>query len=117
MNVLTYKGYSARVEFDGEDRIFVGHIAAINDVVGFHGETVQEIEDAFREAVDDYLDACRSAGTSPDKPFSGKVMFRVEPETHAKAALAAQLRGMSLNQWAEEALHREAETDLAHHRV
>jgi len=113
MNLLTYNGYSARVEFDGEDRLFVGHIAAINDVVGFHGESVKELEDAFREAVDDYLEACRKVGKSPEKPYSGKVMFRVEPATHAKAALAAQLRGISLNQWAEETIHRQAEAELA----
>ena len=31
-------------------------------------------------------------------------MFRVSPETHRKAALAAELSGKSLNQWAEEVL-------------
>ena len=112
MNVLTYNGYSARVEFDSEDKVFIGHIAAINDVIGFHGESVRELEDAFHEAVDDYLETCQKAGKSPEKPYSGKVMFRVDPATHAKAALAAQLRGISLNQWAEETIHRQAEADL-----
>jgi predicted HicB family RNase H-like nuclease len=112
MNVLNYKGYSARVEFESEDRTFIGHIAAINDVIGFHGESVRELEDAFHEAVDDYLETCSKAGKSPEKPYSGKVMFRVAPATHARAALAAQLRGISLNQWAEETIHRQAEADL-----
>jgi predicted HicB family RNase H-like nuclease len=40
-------------------------------------------------------------------------MFRVDPSTHARAALAAQLRGLSLNQWAEEALNKQAGADLA----
>jgi len=40
-------------------------------------------------------------------------MIRVAPETHANAALAAQLAGKSLNQWGEEALRRQAEQDLA----
>jgi predicted HicB family RNase H-like nuclease len=110
--VLNYNGYFARVEFDGEDKIFVGHLAAINNVVGFHGQSVQELEEAFHEAVDDYLETCRKIGKSPEKPYSGKVMFRVDPTTRAKAALAAQLRGISLNQWAEEAIHRQAEADL-----
>ncbi len=30
--------------------------------------------------------------------------FRITPELHAKAALASELSGKSLNQWAEEAL-------------
>ena len=37
MNAMTYKGYAARVEFDAEDHIFVGHIIGIRDIVSFHG--------------------------------------------------------------------------------
>ena len=104
MNALRYKGYMARIEFDADDELFVGHIAAINDIVGFHADTVEALKTAFHEAVDDYLDACRASGKSPEKPYSGKVMFRISPEIHAKAALAAQLQGVSLNLWAEKAL-------------
>ena len=103
-NVLEYKGYSARVELDTEDECFVGHLAGINDIVGFHGSSIGEIKTAFHESVDDYVETCRKVGKPPERPFSGKVMFRINPEIHARAALAAQLRGMSLNQWAEEVL-------------
>lgn len=108
MNTLTYKGYSARIEFDEEDEIFTGRIAGINDVVGFHGESVAELKTAFREAVDDYIETCSHAGRAPQKPFSGKVMFRISPETHRKAAVAAELAGKSLNAWAEEVLDKAA---------
>ena len=40
MNTMHYNGYDARVEFDADDRIFVGHIAGIRDIVGFHGGSV-----------------------------------------------------------------------------
>ena len=55
---MKYKGYFAKVEFDPEDHIFIGHIIGIRDVVGFHGKSVSELERSFHEAVDDYLDAC-----------------------------------------------------------
>ena len=45
-----------------------------------------------------------ASAISPERPYSGRMMFRVAPEVHASAALAAQLSGKSLNQWAEEAL-------------
>lgn len=112
MNVMTYRGYSSRVEFDAEDELFVGHIAGINDIIGFHADTVEGLKSAFREAVDDYLATCAAAGKSPDKPFSGRVMFRIAPDVHARAALAAELSGKSLNQWAEEALREAAESGL-----
>jgi predicted HicB family RNase H-like nuclease len=104
MNVLEYKGYKARVDFEPEDECFVGRLVGINDMVSFHGTTVAAIKSAFREAVDDYVETCRKVGKTPERPFSGKVMFRISPQVHARAALAAQLRGMSLNQWAEEVL-------------
>ena len=40
MNTMLYKGYSAHIEFDEGDRIFVGHLAGIRDIVGFHGSSV-----------------------------------------------------------------------------
>jgi len=62
-NVITYKGYAARIEFSAEDECFVGHIAGIRDVVGFHGESVAELKSAFEEAVDDYLKTCNIDNT------------------------------------------------------
>ena len=109
MNVMTYKNYHARVEYDGDDDVFVGRLAGIADVVGFHAGDVQGLKAAFHEAVDDYLATCKRLERPPGKPYSGKLMFRVAPEVHAQAALAAQLAGKSLNQWAEEALQAAAQ--------
>lgn len=67
MNTMTYKGLSARNEFDGEDDIFVGRLAGIDDVVGFHADTVEGLKTAFHEAVDDYLETCRKLGRAPMK--------------------------------------------------
>ncbi len=105
---LSYKGYAARIEFSSEDECFVGHIAGIKDIVGFHGETVAELKAAFEEAVNDYLDTCERVGKSPQKPYSGELMLRIPPEVHAAVATAAELSGKSINQWVTEALHREA---------
>lgn len=108
-DVLTYKGYSARVEFDAEDRLFFGRLAGIEDGVGFHADSVDGLEAAFREAVDDYLETCARVGKSPDRPYSGKVMLRIDPSLHARVAVAAQLAGKSINQFGEEALRRATE--------
>lgn len=93
MNLLSYKGYNAAVEFDADDLILVGRVAGINDVVGFHGRDADAIVAAFHEAVDHYLEACASIGKAPEKAYSGKLMIRTEPGIHAQAALAATLEG------------------------
>jgi len=108
-NILRSKGYAARVEFDAEDRIFFGRIAGIADGVGFHSDTVDGLVAAFEEAVEDYLETCARLGKQPDRPYSGKLMLRVDPSVHAKAALAAKLTGQSLNQFGEEALRQASE--------
>ena len=105
---LKYKSYFGSIEFSQEDNCLHGRLLNITDSISYEGSSVNEIKAAFHEAVDDYLALCRKIGKQPKKPFSGKVMFRIAPETHAKAALAAQLKGISLNQWAEEALDKAA---------
>jgi predicted HicB family RNase H-like nuclease len=117
MSVMRYKDFAARVDFDDEDGVLVGRIAGINDVVGFHAETVEGLRSAFHEAVDDYLEACARIGKSPERAYSGNVQVRVAPELHAKAALAAQLAGKSLNQWAEEALREAAQRATEHEQA
>jgi predicted HicB family RNase H-like nuclease len=102
MNAMTYRGYAARIEYSDEDGYFVGHIAGINDIVGFHGKSVAELRRAFREAVEDYLETCEKLGRAPQKPYSGKLMLRVPPEVHAAIAIAAEVNGKSINQWATE---------------
>ena len=62
MTAISYKGHFANVEFDAEDEIFTGRLAGVNDVVGFHADTVENLKAAFREAVDDYIDTCGKAG-------------------------------------------------------
>ena len=105
-NTMSYKGYSARIDYDDEDGIFVGRIAGIRDGVGFHADSVAELREAFHEAVEDYLETCARIGKEPQKAFSGQMMFRVKPELHRRAAVAAELAGKSLNQWAEEVIGR-----------
>jgi len=101
---MQYKGYAARIEYSDEDKCFIGHIAGIRDIIGFHGDNVDSLCTAFQEAVDDYLETCKQENISPQRPYSGKVMFRISPELHAEIAMKAEVQGKSLNQWAAEVL-------------
>ena len=56
MKTMKYKDYTAHIEYSNEDKCFVGHIAGIRDIVGFHGKSVKSLLTAFKEAVDDYLE-------------------------------------------------------------
>ena len=104
MKAMKYKDYTAQIEYSDEDKCFIGHIAGISDIIGFHGDNVDALRKAFEEAVDDYLDCCADMGKEPLKPFSGKIMLRVAPEIHARATMLAKAHGLSLNQWAAQRL-------------
>ena len=104
MNTMTHKGYTARVEFDERDNVFVGRILGIRTMISFHGTTVAQLRREFEFAVKDFLSECAEKGIKPEKPASGKVLLRVPPEIHSAALIAAQAAGKSLNQWATELL-------------
>lgn len=105
---MTYKGYTARIEFDERDAIFVGRVLGVKAIIGFHGETVSELRSDFEAAIDFMIGDCKARGELPEKPASGKLMLRVPPEVHAAALVAAQATGKSLNQWAAEILGKAA---------
>ena len=107
--MLTYKGYSACVELNEVDRVLLGQVLDLNDSITFEGGTVDELRCSFEESIDSYLDYCSKIGKSPDKPFSGKISYRTDPETHRKISLAANYIGLSINGWIDEMLKSAAE--------
>ena len=103
-NTMQYRGYTASMSFDVDDKIIVGRVLDIDDIVTFHGASVAEFETNFHTMVDDYIAACETLGSAPERPASGRLMLRVSPEVHAASLKAAALSGTSLNRWAEQAL-------------
>ncbi len=100
MKELAYKGYSGTVEVSIEDGCLHGRILFIDDIITYEGETVKEIESAFKEAVDEYLEYCKKTGTSANKPYSGTFNVRIGPELHKLAAIETSRRGMkSINEF------------------
>ena len=105
-NTMVYKGYSASMEFDPDDKIIVGHVLNIDDIIGFHAESVDAFEKAFHQSIDDYLQACEQLEQVPEKPASGKLMLRISPKIHAAALKSAHQSGQSMNKWVENLLDK-----------
>lgn len=97
LNTMQYRGYTASIEFDGDDRLFVGDVIDIADTITFTGRTVDELETGFATAVDAYLDWCAERGKEPSRPFSGRINLRFDPWLHREAAMAAAANRTSLN--------------------
>ena len=84
---------------EADEGAFVGRVAGLRDVVTFEGGTFAEVEQAFRDSVDDDLAICVKRGEPPERPYSGKIPPRVDPELHCRAAAQAKAAGVRLNQW------------------
>ena len=102
--MMEYKGYIGKVEIDEEAGILHGEVINIRDVVTFEGQTVGELQQAFRDSVEDYLAFCAQRGEAPEKPFSGKFVIRLPTELHRRAYVKAKLADKSLNSWVTEVL-------------
>jgi predicted HicB family RNase H-like nuclease len=102
--MMEYKGYMGMVEYDDDAKLFHGDVINTRDVITFEGTTVDEIERAFRDSVDDYLVWCREEGSPPEKPYSGRFNLRLPPELYREAAIRAKKLKMSINSFVEKAI-------------
>jgi len=94
---VKYKGYTAVLKADEEQGILFGRVIGLRDVITFQAETVSEAIKEFHISVDTYLKLCQSRQQSPEKPYSGNFMVRVNPELHRRIAILAQSRSVSIN--------------------
>lgn len=104
-NILEYKGYHTKIEFDVESMSLRGKIEGINDYVDFETDSVSSVETEFHKAVDDYLAFCDEVGKIPEKEYKGSFNIRITPEMHKMMALYALKDGCSLNAEVEKAIN------------
>ena len=103
---MKYKGYHGQVKYDEEAKLFHGEVIGLRDVITFQGTSVEEIEQAFKDSVNEYLDYCKELKREPERPFSGKLLLRLPPDIHEIVALEAERGGLSLNTWIKQGLER-----------
>jgi predicted HicB family RNase H-like nuclease len=82
MKTITYKGYTAEIIYSDEDGCFVGHLVNIDDIVGFHGDTDEELRVAFEDVVDLYIKVQEQPENLPQKHFAGKLLSRLRQALH-----------------------------------
>ncbi|MEA1911597.1 MAG: type II toxin-antitoxin system HicB family antitoxin [Spirochaetota bacterium] len=102
--MMEYKGYIGDVNFDSEAHLFHGEVINTRDVITFQGKSVDELEKAFIDSVEDYLEWCKEDGVSPEKPYSGKFNLRLSPELHKEVAITAKKMKISINKFVEKAV-------------
>lgn len=111
-NLLTYKDYYARIAYDPSADAFHGRVVGMQDVIDFYGRTPEELREAFKASVEDYLAWCAEEGTKPEKTWQGKLTVRMDEELRRRLAVVAEASGESLNSWITSVLDRETKRVL-----
>ena len=110
-DVLMYKDFIGSVHYSTDDKLFFGKIEGIKDLITFEGESVKEINKSFIDAVDDYVEICNENNINPYKSFKGTFNVRLNPDLHKLAFQMAILKGISLNQFVQEAITHEVKEE------
>ena len=103
-NVMRYNGYTAVISYDADDRIFVGEVTGTSDSLSFHGNTPDELEESFKNCINNYLKFCAQVGKKPQNHTQALFNVRVTPELHAEASGIYARNNISLNQVVLQAL-------------
>ena len=103
-NTIEYKGYIGSVEFSEEDGIFFGKVMGIRSLISYEGETATELLTDFHNAIEDYLEMCKSENKQPEVAYKGSFNVRISPELHRKLVVYATAHQISLNSYIEETL-------------
>jgi len=106
-DVLKYKEFIGSVHYAAEDRVFYGKVEGVNDLITFEGSTVDDLEEGFKYMVDEHIKDCHSTNSPVEKSYKGNLNIRLSPELHKKAAHNAAIRGVSLNQYINDALKKD----------
>lgn len=104
-DILKYKEFVGSVHYSTDDHVFFGKLIGTDDLITFEGESVEELKKSFRDAVDDYIDLCKSAGKSPNRSYKGTFNVRIKPDLHRQASYKSIELGISLNQFVEQAIN------------
>jgi predicted HicB family RNase H-like nuclease len=67
---MEYKRYKAHIEYDDEDRLFVGRVINLKDIIVFDEISKDKLEQSFHYVIDQYLEDCKALNKQPDQPFS-----------------------------------------------
>lgn len=102
--MLQHRGYYGSIEASPEDNCLFGKLQFIRALVTYEGETLAELNQAFCEAVDDYIETCASLGQTPEIPCKGSFNVRVGHDLHLAASVAATKQSISLNDLTRKAL-------------
>lgn len=103
-NTMTIGGHRAVIQFDPDIGMFRGAFLGLNGGADFYADSVERLVSEGETSLRVFLEMCAEKGIDPVKHYSGKFQVRVPEAIHARAVTAAAAKGVSLNQFVQDAI-------------
>jgi len=111
MNNLEYKGYYGSIEYSKKDKRLYGSVLGLTkDCITYEGNTVEELENDFMNAIESYLEGCNELGIKPRKGYNGILSIRIPADIHGKIAMISEHSGISINAFIRDSIERRINT-------
>ena len=104
LNTLLINSYQAVISFSPELNLFRGEFVNLNGGADFFSKDVDGLYREGKVSLAIFLEACKKNGVPARKKFSGNFSLRLDADTHEAAVIAAAAQGLSLNNWASNAI-------------
>jgi predicted HicB family RNase H-like nuclease len=88
------------------DRIFVGRVINIKDIIMFDGISVDELQQSFHNVIDEYLEDCQKLNKIPNQPSEKELNISLSSNVHNKVLEIAETQGISINNFIEKTLEK-----------
>lgn len=105
-NFLHYKNYVGTVEYSAEDDCLFGTVLGLQDTISYEGTSLKELKDDFANAIEDYLDLCKTLNKEPEKPYNGLLPIKISPALHQKLDIYSHIHQQPVDVIVEEAIRR-----------
>ena len=61
-----YKGYTGTKEYSESDRTWYGKVTGVGNLISYEAEKEKDLQEAFEDAVDDFLDIVEELDAEED---------------------------------------------------
>lgn len=103
-NAMRYKDFYGLIEYSDKEKKLVGTVRGVTKIPAFRGESIQEMERLFHDAVDRYLADCEKKGKHPKTVCQGTFTIRTKPELQRILMSYAHAHSQTFNKTVENAL-------------
>jgi predicted HicB family RNase H-like nuclease len=100
LNLLTYKGFVAQIEYDPVTDCIVGEVVNAQDVLLFEGRDLAQLKRRMSEVIDEYCKFTQDQN-NPEaiSPFVGRFVVCLTPDDQLRLFKAAERESIGVNHW------------------